>query len=173
MFTRSKPRALSILLLVMLLLVPIASAASNAGNAKESNLYKAPKNYNTGDDLFKELSTKAELYNQNFDKVPAIIKKLAGSEKILGNIKLDNGKMLYVTVTTNNGKIESFSNYNPKSNFEPSITVETDEKTVRKIIDSNNPLKEVLKFMKKGSLKVETENCFKSTVLYSLETFYN
>lgn len=168
MFTRSKPRALSILLLVMLLLVPIAGAVSNSGNIN-ANLYKAPKNHNTGDDLFKELSTKAEPYNQNFDKVPSIVKKLVGSEDILVKIKLENGGTLSVAVTTNNGKIETFSKYDSKSNFEPSIIVKTDEKIVRKVIDSKNPFMEVFKFMKNGSVKVDGESCFQKIVLHTLE----
>jgi hypothetical protein len=53
MFTRSKIIALSLLLLITFLFAPIAGAVSNAGNIKDANLYKTPKNHNTGDDLFK------------------------------------------------------------------------------------------------------------------------
>jgi hypothetical protein len=175
MFTRSKTRALSLLLLITFLFVPITGAALNAGNIKDANLYKAPKNTITEIDLFTELSAKAELYNQNFDKIPAVVKGLVGSEEIAGKIKLENGKMLYVTLLTNDGKIEDFYAYDtpndPKLKDVPSITVETDEKTVRKVIDSKDPFEEAIKFMKKGSLKVETESSFQNTVFWTLKEF--
>jgi hypothetical protein len=173
MFTNSKSRALSLLVLIMFLFVPIVGAVSNTGNIQDTNLYKAPKNHNTETDLFSELNAKVELYNQNFDQVPAIIKELVGSEEIAGKIKLENGKMLYVTVTTNEGKIESFSESDPNSKFEPSITVKTDEKTVREVLDSKDPFNKVIKCINEGTIKVKPKDFVQSTVLWTLEKLGN
>ena len=57
----------------------------------------------------------------------------------------------------------------PNSKFGPSITVETDEKTVRKVLDSKDPLKEAVKSMNEDSLKVETKGFFRNTVLWTLK----
>lgn len=164
MCPHSKTRALSLFVLVILLFVPLAGAVSNTDGikeshmhknidgVKESHMYKAPKNEATKSDLFEELKAKAELYNQNLDKVPAIVKKLIGSNEIVGKIKLNNGETLCVTVITNNGK-ETCMYDHAISN--PSITVKTDENTVRKVLDSNHPFKEAFKSIKDGSVKVK------------------
>lgn len=161
MFTRSKPRALSILLLVMLLLVPIAGAVSNSGNIN-ANLYKAPKNHNTGEELFEEMRANAELYNQYFDnnQIPRVKMLVSGfSEDVLVKIKLEDGKTLSVTFTTNKGKInlETFSMDDKNSKFKPSVTVKTNEETVREVLNSKD-LTEILKFIINGSIKAEGEN---------------
>ena len=176
MFPHSKTRALSFFLLIMLLFIPIACAASNAGDIKAAALYKAPENSTTENDLFTELSANAELYNQNFDKVPTILKRLVASEEIAGKIKLENGEMLYVTLLMRGGQIGNFYKYDtpkdPNSKFGPSITVETDEGTIRKVLDSKEPLKETVKSMNDNSLKVETKGIFRGTVLWTLKELY-
>jgi hypothetical protein len=160
----------------MLLLVPIAGAASNAGNIKKADLYEAPENSTTENALFAELSAKAELYNKNFDKVPDVLQRLVASEEIAGKIKLENGEILYVTLLMGGGKIRDFYSYetpnDPNSKFGPSITVETDEKTIQKVFDSKEPLKEAVKSMNDDSLKVETEGLFRNLMLSTLKTFY-
>jgi len=160
----------------MLLIVPIAGAASDAGNIKKADLYEAPENSTTENALFAELSAKAELYNKNFDEVPDVLQRLVASEEIAGKIKLENGEMLYVTLLMGGGKIRDFYSYetpnDPNSKFGPSITVETDEKTIQTVLDSKEPLKEAVKSMNDDSLKVETEGLFRNLMLSTLKTFY-
>lgn len=172
----SKTRFLSLFILIMLLIVPIAGAASDAGNIKKADLYEAPENSTTENSLFAELSAKAELYNTNFDKVPDVLQRLVASEEIAGKIKLENGEMLYVTLLMGGGKIRDFYSYetpnDPNSKFGPSITVETDEKTIQKVLDSKEPLKEAVKSMNDDSLKVETDGLFRNLMLSTLKTFY-
>jgi hypothetical protein len=50
--------------------------------------------------------------------------------------------------------------------------VETDEKTVRKILESEEPLKETVKNMNDDSLQVETEGFFRDTMLWTLQKLY-
>ena len=168
MFSHSKIRSLSFFLLIMLLFVPIASATSSAVDIKKAELYKAPENSSIENDLLAELSAKAELYNENFDKVPSVLKRFVASEEIAGKIKLENGEMLYVTLLMRGGQIGEFYTYDtpddPNSKMAPTITIETDEKTVRQILDSDKPLKEAVKCMNDDSLKVKTEGLFRSTM---------
>jgi hypothetical protein len=160
----------------MLLFVPIAGAVSNAGNIKKAELYTSPENLTTENALFGELSTKAELYNTNFDKVPEVLQQLVASEEIAGKIKLENGEMLYVTLLMGGGQIRDFYSYetpnDPNSKFGPSITVETDENTIQKVLGSKEPLKEAVKSMNDDSLKVETEGMFRNLMLSTLKIFY-
>jgi hypothetical protein len=149
-----KTTSLSFLFLIIFLFVPIAGAVSNVD--------KVSNNPDTGEELFEEMRENAELYNQYFDngQIPTVKKLVSGiSEDILVKIKLDNGKTLSVTFTANKGKIDldTFSMDNEKSKFKPSITVKTDEETVREVIDSKD-LTEILKFMTDGSIKMNTKS---------------
>lgn len=160
----------------MLLFVPIAGAVSNAGDIKKADHYKAPGNSTIENDLFAEMSANAELYNKNFDKVPEVLKRLVGSEEVAGEIKLENGEILYVTLLMRGGEIGDFRTYDtpndPNSKFGPSIKVETDEKTVRRVLDSKEPLKEAVKSMNDNSLNVKTEGLFRNIMLATLKGFY-
>jgi hypothetical protein len=160
----------------MLLFIPIAGAASSAGDIKKAELYKAAENSSIENGLFAELSTKAELYNKNFEKVPSVLKRFVASEEIAGKVKLENGEMLYVTLLMRGGQIGEFYTYDtpddPNSKMGPTITVETNEKTVRQILDSSKPLKEAVKCMNDNSLKVETKGLFRDTMLLALKGFY-
>ena len=170
-----KTKVLSAFLLIILLFVPMASAVDPV--VREAELYKAPAGSNVESDLFAELSVKAEHYNQDFDKVPLIIQRLVGSEQIAGRVKLNNSEMLYVTLLMTGGKVRDFYSYetpdDPYSKFEPSIIVETDEQTVRKILDSNDPLREAVNCMNEDSLKVEAKGFFLNAELWAIKQLYS
>jgi hypothetical protein len=150
----SKITSLSFLLLIIFLFIPIAGAVSNAD--------KVSNNQDTGEELFEKMRGNAELYNQYFDtgQIPRVKKLVSDvSEDVLVKIKLENGKTLSVTFTTNKGKIDldTFSMDKEKSKFKPSITVKTDEETVREVLDSKD-LTEILKLMTNGSIKINTKS---------------
>jgi hypothetical protein len=176
MASYSKNRILG-LFLVVLLLAPITGAASNAGNITAANTFTTSVNSSTENDLFSELSAQMELYNENFDNVPSLVKRLVGSEEIAGIIELNNGEMLYVTLLMNGGEVGDFYRYDtpndPNSKFGPSITVESDEETIREILDSDDPLRKAVENMNEGSLDVEIEGFFRKTVLWSIQQLYS
>jgi len=164
-------------LLVVLLLVYTAGAASGAGNITAAETFTTSINSSAENDLFSELSAQAELYNENFDKVPSLVKRLVASEEIAGKIELENGKMLYVTALMRGGKVGDFYKYDtpndPNSQFGPTITVESDEETVREILESEDPLREAVEQMNEGSLDVTVEGFFRKTVLWSIKQLYS
>jgi hypothetical protein len=170
-----KTKVLSAFLLIVLLFVPMADAADPV--VREADPYKAPDDSKLKNDLFSELSVKVELYNQKFDEVPMLFQRLVGSEQIAGKIKLENGEMLYVTFFMAGGKVIDFYRYDtpddPYSKFEPSIIVETDEQTVRKILDSNDPLREAVDCMNEDSLKVEAKGFFLNAELWAIKQLYS
>jgi hypothetical protein len=170
-------------LLVVLLLVNAAGAASSAGNASSvgnvtaAELFTTSVNSSTENDLFSELSAQMELYNENFDNVPSLVKRLVASEEIAGRIELENGEMLYVTLLMRSGKVGEFYRYDtpndPNSKFGPSITVESDEETIREIIASDDPLRKAVEKMNDGSLNVEVKGFFRNTVFWSIKQLYS
>lgn len=172
----SKTRILS-LFLTMLLLAQITGVASSAGDIKPASTFTTSVNSSTENDLFSELSAQMRLYNENFDKVPSLVQRLVGSEEIAAKIELNNGEMLYATVLMNGGKVGDFYRYDtpndPNSKFGPTITVESDEATIREILDADDPLRKAVEKMNDGSLKVEIEGFFRKTVLWSIQQLYS
>jgi len=161
----------------MLLLAPIAGAASSAGTITGAELFTTPINSSTENDLFSELSAQMKLYNENFDNVPSLVKRLAASEEVAGKIELENGEMLYVTLLMRGGQVGEFYRYDtpndPNSQFGPSITIESDEETIREILDSEDPLRKTVEHMNEGALDVEVEGFFRKTVLWSIKQLYS
>lgn len=171
-----KNRAL-VSLLVVFLLVCSTGAASGAGNITAAETFSTPINSSAENDLFSELSAQAELYNDNFDNVPSLVKRLVASEEIAGKIELENGEMLYVTALMRGGEVGEFYKYDtpndPNSQFGPTIIVESDEETVREILDSDDPLRKAVEQMNEGSLTVTVEGFFRKTVLWSIKQLYS
>jgi hypothetical protein len=161
----------------MLLLAPIAGAASSAGKITGAELFTTPINSSSENDLFSELSAQMKLYNENFDNVPSLVKRLAASEEVAGRIELENGEMLYVTLLMRGGQVGEFYRYDttndPNSKLGPSITIESDEKTIREIIDSDNTLRKAVEKMNEGSLNVEVKGFFRNTVFWSIKQLYS
>lgn len=172
-----KNKVLAILFLA-LLLSPVAGAASDSGNVREAELFKAPEDAANGDnELFSELSVDAELYNEHFDEVPMLFKRLVGSQEIALQIKQDDGDMLYATALMRGGMVGEFYRYDtpedPNSKFGPSMTVETDEQTVHQILESEDPFKKAVQSMDEGALVVEVEGFFRKTVLWTITKLYS
>lgn len=163
--------------LVLLLLASIAGPASGAGDITAAELFTTPINSSPENDLFSELSAQMGFYNNNFDNVPLLVKKLVASEEVAGKIELENGEMLYVTLLMRGGQVGEFYRYDtpndPNSKIGPSITIESDEKTVREIIDSDDTLRKAVEKMNEGSLNVEVKGLFRNTVFWSIKQLYS
>ena len=163
--------------LVLLLLASIAGPASGVGNIKAAETFTTPINSSPQNDLFSELSAQMGLYNKNFDNVPLLVKRLVASEEIAGKIELENDEMLYVTALMRGGEVGDFYRYDtpndPNSKFGPSITVESDEKNIREILDSEDSLRKAVEKMNEGSLNVEVKGFFRNTVFWSIKQLYS
>ena len=173
----NKIKTLSLFILITFLFIPIAGAASNADNIIGPTYFKPSQNPAFDEDLFSELGKNVDLYNEHFDKVPQIVKRLVGSEEIKGEIELENGEILYVTLLMSGGKVHDFYKYDtsedPNSKFGPSMTVKTNEETIRKILDSNEPLKETAKGMDESTFNVEAEGFFRKAMLFTFKNYVN
>jgi hypothetical protein len=97
MISCSKNRTLG-LFLVILFLAPIAGASSSVGNIIPAEDFTTSVNSSTENDLFSELSAQMKLYNEDFDNVPLLVKRLVGSEEIAGKIELNNGEMNFTVM---------------------------------------------------------------------------
>lgn len=176
MVSCSKNRILS-LFLTLLLLFQITGVASSAGDITPASTFTTSANSSTENDLYTELSAQMELYNDNFDNVPMLVQRLVGSEEIAAKIELNDGDMLYLTIRMAGGKVNDFYSYDtpndPNSKIGPTITVESDEETVREILESDDQLRKAVESMNEGSLNVEIEGFFRKTVLWSIQQLYS
>lgn len=167
------------LILVSLLLIPLAGAATDSASVIGTPIYEAPEDARKlaeEGDFFSELCINAELYNRNFDEMPVLLKQFVGSQDIAGQIKLENGTMLNITLSMRGAKVMDFYSYDtlkdPKLKLGASAVVETDEATVRKIMDSEEPFKEAVNYMNDGSLSVECEGMFRKAALWTIKKLY-
>lgn len=172
----SKNRILS-LFLVILLLAQITGVASSAGDITPASTFTTTANSSPENDLYTELSAQMKIYNDNIDNVPLLVKRLVGSEEIAGKIELNDGKMLYVTARMAGGEVSEFYKYDtpndPNSKFGPSITVESDETTIKEILVAEDPLRKAVEKINEGSLTVDIEGFFRETVFKLIMQLYS
>lgn len=76
----------------MLLFVPIAGAASNAGDIRKADLFEAPENSTADNDLFTELSEKPDFTTRISIKFPQFSKSLWPVKKFPEKLNLITAK---------------------------------------------------------------------------------
>lgn len=176
MVSCSRNRILS-LFLTLFLLFQITGVASSAGDITPASTFTTSANSSPENDLYTELSAQMKIYNDNIDGVPLLVKRLVGSEEVAGKIELSNGEMLYVTARMAGGKVSEFYKYDtpsdPNSRFGPSITVESDETTIREILAAEDPLRKSVEKINDGSLTVDVEGFFRETVFKLIMQLYS
>lgn len=176
MFSLSKNRILS-LFLTLILLFQITGVASSAGDITPASTYTTSANSSPDNDLYTELSAQMKIYNEDSNNVPLLVKRLVGSEEIAGKIELNDGDMLYVTLHMAGGKVSDFYSYDtpndPNSKIGPSITVESDEVTIREILVAEDPLRKSVEKINDGSLTVDIKGFFRKTVFKLIMQLYS
>ncbi|WP_410507260.1 hypothetical protein RSJ42_10555 [Methanosarcina hadiensis] len=159
------------------MLSQITGVASSAGDITPASTFTTSANSSPGNDLYTELSAQMKIYNDNIDNVPLLVKRLVGSEEIAGKIELNDGKMLYVTLRMAGGEVSEFYKYDtpndPNSKFGPSITVESDETTIREILEADDSLRESVEKINDGSLTVDIKGFFRETVFKLIMQLYS
>ncbi|MBN1761647.1 MAG: hypothetical protein JW878_01025 [Methanomicrobia archaeon] len=90
-----------------------------------------------GDALFAALQPYVDIYNANVENIP-VINSLIGAERIRGEIALNDGSSLVVSIVTDaDAKVTSFEKGEIS---DPTIKASTDENTVRSIITAADPI---------------------------------
>ncbi len=89
--------------------------------------------------LTSDVQKLADQYNSNFDKVPDIVKMVAGTERANLHITYPDGDEVVIGAETMDGKIVSISD-NPLSN--PTINVYARSEVVDKILAADDPFTE-------------------------------
>ncbi|MDI6810123.1 MAG: hypothetical protein QMD80_00325 [archaeon] len=102
-----------------------------------AGIFPSAVGINGESDLFEEIKPLVDIYNQNVDRIP-FIKSFIGDERIHAEISLDDGTVLILGIITNkDAKIISFERGEIS---DPTIKAYTTEKTVRTIMNSEDPV---------------------------------
>ncbi|MPN48945.1 hypothetical protein SDC9_196558 [bioreactor metagenome] len=146
--------------------MPIAAVAEDPEYGNSSSLNE------TGDpesELFDLMDYNIEVYNQNLNLTPGFFKSLVGDEQILFVITLDNNEKLYALGTTEDAEFIGFERLEALPDQESSLTVRSDESTVRSIIASSSPLNEFNEAIKSGKITVEDASFLQKLMLWAID----
>jgi len=149
-----------------LFLMPLAAVAEDStyGNSTSPQGTGDP-----GSELFDLINYNIGIYNQNLNLTPGILKSLVGDEQILFVITLENGGELYAWGITEAAEFVEFEKLEALSDKEPSVTVRSDESTVRSIIDSSSPMQEFNEALKSGQVTVEDAGLLQRLMLWAMK----
>ncbi|ETA68630.1 MAG: hypothetical protein PWQ51_1924 [Methanolobus sp.] len=137
-------KRLVILVLLMAMLMPIASA-----------------------DIVNDLENDVDEYNANVAAVPSYLVTLLGDETIKLVIVDDDGDEVYIKAVTEDAVITSFEEVDDDEDFGATMVVGANEFTVRSVLRSSDPLSEFTAAKDNGEIVVEPVGVT-STVKYTV-----
>jgi hypothetical protein len=150
-----------------LFLMPLTAVAEDStyGNSTSPDGTGDP-----GSELFELINYNIGIYNQNLNLAPGVFKSLLGDEQILFTITLENGGELYAWGITEDAEFVEFEKLDASSDPEPSLTVRSDESTVRSIIESSSPLQKFNEALESGKVTVEGAGLLQRLILWAMKS---
>ncbi|MDY6776766.1 MAG: hypothetical protein SVQ76_01510 [Candidatus Nanohaloarchaea archaeon] len=110
----------------------------------------------TADEVIDNPSDFADIYNQNAEKVPDLVKSLVAGERINIHLSVD-GRERVVGIVMNGSEVGRVV----KGGLEnPSISVYTSRQTVRDIVSSDQPGREAVEALNDGRITYSVEGIF-------------
>lgn len=107
-------------------------------------------------DLFSEMDLVVNEYNMNADSVPSPLQSLLGNEDILAVIDMNDGNALALKIVTEDMVVTEFVAVDlDEPNFSPSIIINTNEKTVRELLGSDDPVHDFLGAYDSDNIEIE------------------
>jgi len=98
-------------------------------------------------DLFEDISTAVDDYNQQIDNLPSFLKAIE-NERINCEIQREDGGSMVIGVVFDGSR----ASIQRGGLNDPSVTASLDEETVREILDSASPLKAVAAALEDGGI---------------------
>ncbi|WMW24979.1 hypothetical protein RE474_12995 [Methanolobus sediminis] len=120
-------------------------------------------------DLFTLLKKYTEYYNSGIDEVPGIVKNIAGNDLILLEIAMNDNSELRIKVCTEDGLITEFSKLSSGEKIDPTVTLTSNENTIRTIIKSDDPLGYFITSLNQGLINIECKGFIKKAALSTLK----
>ncbi|MDY6774117.1 MAG: hypothetical protein SVS85_02855 [Candidatus Nanohaloarchaea archaeon] len=145
----------TVALFLCLLLLSGTAGAVAYGNSTTQKVMENPARY-------------VELYNQNVDKVPGVLRSLVSGERI--NLHLDTGNgNVTVGVVMDDGRIGKVEEGGIKN---PTLKIYTDIGTTEAILDAERPAEKALEAYKSGEIRYRTTN-MGTTIKMAVVSFFS
>lgn len=118
-------------------------------------------------DLYDTLNASVDIYNNNLDKVPSIVKYMLGNEITYVTIAMNNGDNLELKMVMKDAKVVQFEKI---IGFDESATVRvaTNEKMVGELLTSGNHIDTFMTAMDDGTIKIEGTGIVMYAIIKSL-----
>ena len=119
-------------------------------------------------DLFEEMEPLVDIYNQNVDRIPSLLKGPIADERIHAEISLNDGTVLILGITTDkDAKIISFEKGEIS---DPTIKAYTTENTIRSIMNSEDPVSAFQDALDTGAITYEGVGVVNKLKVFVIET---
>lgn len=106
-------------------------------------------------DIFGDLDRAITEYNAYYQELPTSLKILLGNEDILTGILMNDGSEVHVWLVTKDGRVTEFEKVEDLNNYNPTVIIATNENTVRKLINTTNPLAVYEEARANGNLSID------------------
>ncbi|WP_342304892.1 hypothetical protein [Methanolobus sp. ZRKC5] len=122
-------------------------------------------------DLYSEMQRYVGYYNNGIDEVPDVVKKVAGNDVILLDIAQNDNTNLKIKAVTKDGVITEFQKVSSSSGIDPTVSVLTDETTIKAILHSDDPTSQLSSSLNSGTLDIECKGFLKKAAVSALKAF--
>ncbi len=146
-----------------------SSASQTQATSTQSieGIYAKP----TKTDLYSEIQKYVGYYNNGIDEVPDVVKKIAGNDVILLEITQNDNTNLKIKAVTKDGVITEFQKVSSRGGIDPTVSVSTDETTLKSILHSNDPTGQLSHSLNNGNLDIECKGFLKKAAVSALKAF--
>ncbi len=111
-------------------------------------------------------------YNRTIVKFPSFVDDMFYHEEVFVIIELDSGDYLYIKAVKSGSELTVFSMVGSQPSFTPTITVLTDEPTVRDVIGSSTDrlaMEKCIQAFVDGHISIDIEDLGESIVFWTLK----
>ncbi len=111
-------------------------------------------------------------YNRTITKFPSFVETMFYHEEVLVIVELESGDYLYIKAVKDGDELTEFSMVGPNPSFVPTITVLTDETTVRDVIGCATDrlaMETCIQAFVDGKISVDIEDMGKSIIFWTLK----
>ncbi|MDY0386070.1 MAG: hypothetical protein RBT65_02865 [Methanolobus sp.] len=110
-------------------------------------------------------------YNNGIDEVPDLVKKIAGNDVILLEIRQNDSTDLKIKAVTKDAVITEFQKVSSSSEIDHTVCVLADETTIRAILHSDDPTGQLSSSLNSGDLDIECKGFLKKAAVAGLKAF--
>lgn len=121
-------------------------------------------------DLYSDLKRYTSYYNNGIDEVPELVKKVAGNDVIVLEIATNTDGNLKIKAVTKDGVITEFHKVSTFSGIDSTVSVSSDEDSIRSLLSNNDPMGELSSSLNSGDIEIECKGFLKKAAISALKS---